>query len=125
MMTVRELAFRNQCSRPKEGSCKPPQLEEDLVKKSRLQLTVGDCGCNSDLNTRVSLLSQLALEELVQLSEEDTIGHELASLGAIRRSVFEVSWKFRRRWNVAQASGNSYIAAPGTDEAILTIVCVD
>jgi len=42
---------------------------------------VGDCGCNSDLNTRVSLLSQLALEELVQLSEEDTIGHELASLG--------------------------------------------
>lgn len=41
---------------------------------------IGDGGCNSDFDARVSLLSQLALEEFVQLCVEDTIGNELSSL---------------------------------------------
>lgn len=36
---------------------------------------------DADLNTRVTLLSELASEELVQLGVEDTIGDELATLG--------------------------------------------
>jgi hypothetical protein len=34
---------------------------------------VGDGGCDADLDAGVALLGQLALEELVQLSIEDTI----------------------------------------------------
>ena len=41
---------------------------------------IGDGGCNSDFDARVSLLSQLALKEFVQLCVEDTIGNELSSL---------------------------------------------
>jgi hypothetical protein len=41
---------------------------------------VGDGRCDSDFDTRVSLLSQLALEELIQFSVEDTISHELSPL---------------------------------------------
>jgi hypothetical protein len=41
---------------------------------------IGDGGCDSDFDTRVSLLSQLALEELVQFCVEDTIGDELSPL---------------------------------------------
>ena len=41
---------------------------------------IGDGGCNSDFDARVSLLSQLALEEFVQFCVEDTIGDELSSL---------------------------------------------
>jgi hypothetical protein len=41
---------------------------------------VGDGGGDSNFNTRVSFLSQLALEELVQFSVEDTIGDELSPL---------------------------------------------
>lgn len=41
---------------------------------------IGDGGCNSDFDARVSLLSQLALKEFVQFCVEDTIGDELSSL---------------------------------------------
>jgi hypothetical protein len=41
---------------------------------------VGDGGGDSNFNTRVSFLSQLTLEELVQFRVEDTIGDELSSL---------------------------------------------
>ena len=41
---------------------------------------VGDGGGDSNFNTRVSFLSQLALEELIQFRVEDTIGDELSSL---------------------------------------------
>lgn len=41
---------------------------------------VGDGGSDTDFDTRVALLSQLALEELVQLGIEDTVGDELAAL---------------------------------------------
>ena len=39
------------------------------------------CGSNAHFNTRVTLLGQFALEELVQFCIEDTIGHELPPLG--------------------------------------------
>ena len=41
---------------------------------------------NSDLNTRVSLLSQLALEELVQLSIENTVYQRISNGFLSRRS---------------------------------------
>lgn len=44
---------------------------------------VGDGGSDPDLDARVSLLSKLTLEELVQFSVEDTIGDELSPLRAV------------------------------------------
>lgn len=44
---------------------------------------VGDCGSDSNLDAGVSLLSQFALEELVQLGIEHTVRDELASLRTI------------------------------------------
>lgn len=38
---------------------------------------VGDGGSHANLNTGVTLLGQLALEELVELGIEDTVGDEL------------------------------------------------
>lgn len=46
-----------------------------------LHTDISDGGSNSDFNTRVTLLGQLTLEELVQLSIENTVGDELATLG--------------------------------------------
>lgn len=43
---------------------------------------IGDGGSNANLDARVSLLSEFTLEELVQLSIENTIGYEFTSLGA-------------------------------------------
>jgi len=42
---------------------------------------VGDGGSDTDFDTGVTLLSELALEELVQLGVEDTVGDELPALG--------------------------------------------
>lgn len=57
-------------------------LSKNLLGVCGADDDVGDGWRNADLNTRVSLLGQLALEELVQLSVEDTIGDELPPLGA-------------------------------------------
>jgi hypothetical protein len=46
-----------------------------------MRTDIGDCGGHSDFNAGVAFLRQLALEEFVQLSIEDTIGDELAALG--------------------------------------------
>jgi hypothetical protein len=43
---------------------------------------VGDGGSDADLDAGVALLCQFALEELVQLSVEDTICYELSPLRA-------------------------------------------
>ena len=48
---------------------------------------VGDGGRDADLDARVTLLSQLALEELVQLGVEHTVGDELSALGAVVESM--------------------------------------
>ncbi len=45
---------------------------------------VGDGGSNSDFDTRVSLLRKFTLEELVQLSVENTICDKLSPLRAKR-----------------------------------------
>lgn len=42
---------------------------------------VCDGGGNSDFNSGVTLLGEFSLEEFIQLSVEDSIGYELASLG--------------------------------------------
>jgi hypothetical protein len=74
---------------------------------------VGDGRGDTNFNARVSLLSQLTLEELVQLGVEDTIGHELSPLRAMDvQSVLEL----HRR------SEPPYIAAPGTPEAMFAVV---
>ena len=44
---------------------------------------VGDGGRNADLDAGVTLLGQLALEELVQLGVEDAIGDELSALRTV------------------------------------------
>lgn len=49
--------------------------------KSEERTDVGDGRGDANLHTRVTLLSQLAGEELVQLGIENTVGDELATLG--------------------------------------------
>ena len=58
-------------------------LAEDLLGVGGADDDVGDGGSDADLDARVALLSQLALEELVELGVEDTIGDELSPLGAV------------------------------------------
>jgi len=60
-------------------------LAEDLLCVRRADDDVGDGGGDADLDARIALLGQLALEELVQLGVEDTVGDELSPLGAGRR----------------------------------------
>lgn len=60
-------------------------LSEDFLGVSGADDDVGDGWCDTDFDTRVSLLSQLALEELVQFGVENTIGDELSALGAVHQ----------------------------------------
>lgn len=57
-------------------------LAEDFLGVCGADDDVGDGGCDADLDARVALLSELTLEELVELGVEDTVGDELATLGA-------------------------------------------
>jgi hypothetical protein len=59
-------------------------LAEDLLCVGGADDDVGDGGRDADLDAGVALLGQLALEELVQLSIEDTVWAELAT------SCFEI-----------------------------------
>lgn len=56
-------------------------LAEDLLGVRSADDDVGDGGGDANLDARVALLSELALEELVELGVEDTVGDELSSLG--------------------------------------------
>ena len=49
-------------------------------RKLRKRTDVGNSGRDADFDTRVSLFSQLSLEELVQLGIENTICDELSPL---------------------------------------------
>ena len=60
-------------------------LAQNLLRVGGADDDVGDGGRNADLDAGVALLSQLALEELVQLGVEDAIGDELSALGTIER----------------------------------------
>lgn len=64
-------------------------LSENLLGVGGTDDDVGDGRGDADFDARVSLLSQLALEELVQLGVEDSVGDELSPLGTVwrRRSV--------------------------------------
>ena len=44
---------------------------------------VGDSWCDSYFDTRVAFLSKLALEKLIELCVEDTVGNELAALADV------------------------------------------
>ena len=57
-------------------------LSEDFLSVCSADDDIGNGGCDADLDARVSLLSEFALEEFVQLGVEDTIGDELSALGA-------------------------------------------
>ena len=57
----------------------PPQNKSKKKIPGR-RTDIGDGRSHTDLDTRVALLSQLALEELVQLGIEDTVGDELSAL---------------------------------------------
>lgn len=58
-------------------------LTENLLGVGGADDDVGDGGSDADLDARVTLLSELALEELVELGVEDTVGDELSPLGAV------------------------------------------
>jgi len=55
-------------------------LAKDFLGVGCANDDVGDSGSDADFDTRVSLFSQLTLEEFVQLSVEDTICDELSPL---------------------------------------------
>ena len=59
-------------------------LAQNLLGVCGADDDVGDGGRDADLDAGVTLLSELALEELVQLGVEDTVGDELSPLGAAR-----------------------------------------
>ena len=61
----------------------PALLTKHFLSVGRTDDDVGDGGRDADLDARVTLLSQLALEELVQLGVEDTVGDELSALGDV------------------------------------------
>jgi len=55
-------------------------LSQDVSGASGSDDDFGSAGGNTDLNSRVTLLGQLTLQELVQLSVENAIGNELSLL---------------------------------------------
>lgn len=58
-------------------------LSEDLLGVGGADDDVGNGGGDADLDAGVTLLSELALEELVELGVEDTVSDELSPLGAV------------------------------------------
>ena len=58
-------------------------LSKDLLGVGGADDDVGDGGGDADLDAGVTLLSELALEELVELGVEDTVSDELLALGAV------------------------------------------
>lgn len=61
-------------------------LTEDLLGVGGTDDDVGDGGGDADFDAGVTLLGQLALEELVQLGVENTVGDELSPLGAAMKT---------------------------------------
>jgi hypothetical protein len=55
-------------------------LTENLLSVGCTDDDVGDGGSNSDLDAGVTFLGKLALEELVELGVEDSVGDELSAL---------------------------------------------
>jgi len=72
----------------------PIHKQNNLKEKAKERTDVGNGRSNTDFDTRVTLLSKLALEELVQLGVEDTVRHELSALrhSSLDSSHFDVSF---------------------------------
>lgn len=66
-------------------------LSEDLLGLGGTDDDIGDGRGDADLDARVTLLSELALEELVQLGVEDTVSDELSPLGAVDESQISIN----------------------------------
>jgi hypothetical protein len=62
-------------------------LTENLLGVGGSDDDVGNGGGDADLDAGVTLLSELALEELVELGVEDTVSDELSPLGAIEEEM--------------------------------------
>ena len=112
-------------------------LSKNLLGVGGADDNVGHGGGNADLDARVTLLSELALEELVELSVEDTVGDELSPLGTEKDSMVSddispsiitvVRYKRikayhgavanfpmgRVRYRIARYGWNTYIWVPG------------
>lgn len=58
-------------------------LSEDLLGVGGADDDVGNGRSNADLDAGVTFLSEFALEELVELGVENTVGDELSPLGAV------------------------------------------
>jgi hypothetical protein len=74
--------------------------------------------CHTDITARVSLLRELAGEELVELGMENTIGHELALLADLsgHRKVNCEEQQVNPR--VIQESSKSHAGHPSSDAAL-------
>lgn len=57
------------------------RLGEECQENGILRTDVGDCWGDSNFDARIAFLCQLALEEFVQFSVEDTICNEFTALG--------------------------------------------
>jgi hypothetical protein len=66
-------------------------LAENLLGVGGSDDDVGNGGGDADLDAGVTLLSELALEELVELGVEDTVSDELSPLGAVDRGSVKYS----------------------------------
>jgi len=73
---------------------------------------------HAHLDARVALLGKLALEELVELRVEDSIGDELSALGAVtgKRCLISPGNFF------SEGHEEAYIAPVGT-EAMFAVAC--
>jgi hypothetical protein len=68
-------------------------LTENLLGVGGSDDDVGNGGGDADLDAGVTLLSELALEELVELGVEDTVSDELSPLGDLRSGVSHLGKK--------------------------------
>ena len=67
-------------------------LTENLLGVGGADDDVGDSRGHPDFDARVTLLSQLALEELVELGVENTVGDELSALGTVAKENMSVHY---------------------------------
>lgn len=99
-------------------------LAENLLGVGGADDDVGDGRGNADLNAGVALLSELALEELVQLGVENAISDELSALGTVDRKEKQSAstplllfpkpplFQSRPRWfNLLQQAGSIFPAS--------------
>jgi hypothetical protein len=101
-------------------------LAEDLLGVGGADDDVGDGRGDADLDAGVALLSELALEEFVELGVEDTVSDELSPLGAVGRGMLaRIVQKFRPVLNFLQDIFFSVGAMAEMVVGVLECVCSD